>query len=191
LQAKYNLQSLLPPLNDSTLRLLTPYTQFTFFQLPSTIKMRFTIIAASLVAAVAAQYGAPAEESCSAVVTVTVTEYVYPHPPIHQSNTVILTTPLRTLAHTPVAPSMSSAYYPTTTPMAATSAPVMGGTGVPMVPDASSVGTGYPMVPMPSGTAAPSGNMTVPPTPEFTGAASGFKVGGALAGVGAVVALLL
>lgn len=41
--------------------------------------MRFTIIAASLIAAVAAQYGAPAaEESCSALVTVTVTEYVFP-----------------------------------------------------------------------------------------------------------------
>jgi hypothetical protein len=84
---------------------------------------------------------------------------------------------------------MSSAYYPTTSP--SFPAPVMGGTGVPMVPDASSVGTGYPMVPIATGTAAPSGSMTRPLVPEFTGAASGFKVGGALAGVGAVAALLL
>ncbi|KAI4625654.1 hypothetical protein J4E80_002786 [Alternaria sp. BMP 0032] len=130
--------------------------------------MRFTIIAASLVAVAAAQYGAPAaEESCSAAVTVTVTE---------------------TMQHTPVAPSMSSAYYPTTAPMAPSSAPVMGGTGVPMVPDASSVGTGYAM---PTGTAAPTGSMTGPPPSEFTGAASGLKVGGALAGVGAVAAFFL
>ena len=85
---------------------------------------------------------------------------------------------------------MSSAYYPTTTPMAATPsspAPVMGGTGVPMVPDASSVGT----MPVASGTAAPSGSGTGAPYPELTGAASGLKVGGALAGVGAVAALFL
>ncbi|KAL1792477.1 hypothetical protein ACET3X_008984 [Alternaria dauci] len=130
--------------------------------------MRFSIVAASLVAAVAAQY--PSEEVCSAAVTITVTE---------------------TLAHTPVAPSVSSAYYPTTTPLAATlssSAPVMGGTGVPpTVPEASSVGT----LPIASGTAAPSGSGTGAPYPEFTGAASGFKVGGALAGVGAVAALFL
>ena len=93
----------------------------------------------------------------------------------------------RTMQHTPVAPSMSSAYYPTTAPMAPSSAPVMGGTGVPMVPDASSVGT----MPVASGTAAPSGSGTGAPYPEFTGAASGLKVGGALAGVGAVAALFL
>ena len=156
--------------------------------------MRFSIVATSLIAAVAAQYpAAPAEESCSAVVTVTVTEYVtltlFSHNIVYDIKNT--NNPIRTLAHTPIAPSMSSAYYPTTTPMAATSAPVMGGTGVPMVPDASSVGTGYPMVPMPSGTAAPTGNMTGPPPSEFTGAASGLKVGGALAGVGAVVALFL
>lgn len=43
--------------------------------------MRFSVVAASLVAVAAAQYGAPAaEESCSAAVTVTVTEYVFPLP---------------------------------------------------------------------------------------------------------------
>lgn len=149
--------------------------------------MRFTIIAASLIAAVAAQYGAPAaEESCSAAVTVTVTEYVSSSH--YSSYNLMLTTIPRTMQHTPVAPSMSSAYYPTTAPMAPSSAPVMGGTGVPMVPDASSVGTGYAM---PTGTAAPTGSMTGPPPSEFTGAASGLKVGGALAGVGAVAAFFL
>jgi hypothetical protein len=47
--------------------------------------MRFTLIATSLIAAVAAQYGAPAaaggDETCSAMVTVTVTEYVSPISP--------------------------------------------------------------------------------------------------------------
>jgi hypothetical protein len=38
--------------------------------------MKFSIIASALIAVAAAQYGTPAEESCSAVVTVTVTEYV-------------------------------------------------------------------------------------------------------------------
>jgi hypothetical protein len=37
--------------------------------------MKFSIVAASLIAAVAAQYG---EEVCSGAVTVTVTEYVCP-----------------------------------------------------------------------------------------------------------------
>ena len=95
------------------------------------------------------------------------------------------------MAHTPVAPSMSSAYYPTTSAMASPSSPVMGGTGVPSVPEASSVGTGYPSVPVPTGTAAPSASGTAPSYSEFTGAASGFKVGGTLAGVGAIAALLL
>jgi len=64
-----------------------------------------------------------------------------------------------------------SAYYPTTAVSS-------------LVPEASTVGT--------IGTAAPSGTgATSPPLPEFTGAASGFKVGGALAGVGAVAAFLL
>jgi hypothetical protein len=40
--------------------------------------MKFSIIASALIAVAAAQYGTPADESCSTVVTVTVTEYVYP-----------------------------------------------------------------------------------------------------------------
>ncbi|KAG9185608.1 hypothetical protein G6011_06939 [Alternaria panax] len=125
--------------------------------------MRFSIVAASLVAAVAAQYPSASEEVCSAAVTVTVTE---------------------TLAHTPVAPSGSSVYYPTTAATPSSVAPVMGGT---MVPDASSVGT----APVAVGTAAPTGSGTGAPYPEFTGAASSFKVGGALAGVAGVAALFL
>jgi hypothetical protein len=54
-------------------------------QQQKTFKMRFTLIATSLIAAAAAQYGAPAaaagEETCSAMVTVTVTEYVSPSSP--------------------------------------------------------------------------------------------------------------
>jgi hypothetical protein len=73
------------------------------------------------------------------------------------------------------------------------------GSGSPLVPDASSVmvpvagGAGYPSgVPAASGTAAPSGTGAAgAPYPEFTGAASGLKVGGVLAGVGAVAALFL
>ncbi|EUC36061.1 hypothetical protein COCCADRAFT_89192 [Bipolaris zeicola 26-R-13] len=119
--------------------------------------MRFTIIAASLVAAVAAQYPA-ASETCAAPVTVTVT---------------------KTLGHTPVAPSSGSAYYPTTVAVYPTSTP--------LVPEASTVISGAP--PAVSGTAAPTG--TGAPIPEFTGAASSIKVGSALAGLGAVAALLL
>ena len=91
-------------------------------------------------------------------------------------------------SHTPIAPSSMSAYYPTTSAMSASATP--------LVPEASTVvsgmppaGTGYPVAPIGSGTAAPSG--TGAPYPEFTGAASGFKVGGALAGVAGVAALLL
>ncbi|KAF1938880.1 hypothetical protein EJ02DRAFT_514213 [Clathrospora elynae] len=130
--------------------------------------MRFTIIAASLVAAVAAHYGVPTEESCGALVTVTVTA---------------------TLAHTPVAPSSLAPYYPTTTP--AVVVPVVPtGTGVPAVPEVSTVGgTGVPVA---SGTAAPSGTgSATAPYPLFTGAASSLKIGGALAGVGAVAAFFL
>ena len=80
--------------------------------------------------------------------------------------------------HTPVAPSSGSAYYPTSAGYP---------TGTASVPDASTVASVKP--PVGTGTAAPSG--TKPPYPEFTGAASGLKVGSALAGVGAVAALLL
>jgi hypothetical protein len=88
-------------------------------------------------------------------------------------------------------------YYPTTT-VGASSAYYPSGTGYPLVPEASSVGTGlpsgtgYPMVPVASGTAAPTGTGAYSaPLSQFTGAASGLKVGSALAGVGAVAALLL
>ena len=77
----------------------------------------------------------------------------------------------RTAAHTPVAPSSVSAYYPITAVSS-------------LIPEASTVGT--------IGTAAPTGTgATSAPYPEFTGAASNFKVGGALAGIGAVAAFLL
>lgn len=66
-----------------------------------------------------------------------------------------------------------SAYYPTSTPL---------------VPAGSTTVSGKPPA-MGTGTAAPSG--TRPPVPEFSGSASGLKVGSALAGVGAIAALLL
>ncbi|KAF2829941.1 hypothetical protein CC86DRAFT_403274 [Ophiobolus disseminans] len=136
--------------------------------------MQFSIFAfaSALLAVAAAQYGAPAEESCAAVVTVTVTS---------------------TLKHVPSAPASHPATgpapYPSTWAVPASSAPA--GTGYPSKP----VGTGYPSVPLgaskPTGTAAPSGTgaYSAPPS-QFTGAASGLKVGGALA-AGAVVALFL
>ena len=73
------------------------------------------------------------------------------------------------------------------------------GSGSPLVPDASSVmvpvagGAGYPTgAPVASGTAAPTGTGAAgAPYPEFTGAASGLKVGGLMAGVAGVAALLL
>ncbi|KAL6703568.1 hypothetical protein ACN47E_009513 [Coniothyrium glycines] len=127
--------------------------------------MRFFAAAAALVAVAAAQYSA--DETCSAVVTVTVTE---------------------TLKHTPSAPAGTGpaptgpAPYPTTASIHP-SVPV--GTGRPVeTPLASTVGTIAP--PAGTGTGASSA-----PYPEFTGAASGLKVGGALAGVGAVAALFL
>jgi hypothetical protein len=71
------------------------------------------------------------------------------------------------------------------------------GSGTPLVPDASSVMVpvgGGAGVPAPSGTgsAAPSGTGAAgSPYPEFTGAASGLKVGGLMAGVVGVAAMLL
>ncbi|CAO2650888.1 Nn.00g091850.m01.CDS01 [Neocucurbitaria sp. VM-36] len=138
--------------------------------------MRFFTIAASLIAVAAAQYSA--EETCDVVTTVTVTE---------------------TLKHTPSAP---SAYAPTapapypTTGYSSAPAPVPSGTGYPSVPEASEysapppAGTGYPV--MPSGTASPSGTgASSAPYPEFTGAASGLKVGGVMMGAAGVAALFL
>ncbi|KAH7075427.1 hypothetical protein BKA63DRAFT_565509 [Paraphoma chrysanthemicola] len=131
--------------------------------------MKFSIIASALIAVAAAQYGTPAEESCSAVVTVTVTE---------------------TLKHTPLAPSSHAATGPApypTTYAPKPSAPV--GTGYPVVPGSSKVPLDLTKTSV--GTAAPSGTgaYSAPPT-QFTGAASHIKVGGALA-AGAVAALFL
>lgn len=138
--------------------------------------MKFSLIASALLAVAAAQYGAPAEESCSAVVTVTVTEYVPQFTLSSQSRPTNNQT--RTAKHTPSAPASHKptgpAPYPTT--------------AVPK-PSVPAVGTGYP--PKPSGTASPSGTgaYSAPPS-QFTGAASSLKVGGALA-AGAVAALFL
>ncbi|KAF2272903.1 uncharacterized protein EI97DRAFT_445360 [Westerdykella ornata] len=75
-------------------------------------------------------------------------------------------------------------------------------TSLPPYPISSSPATSapYPYVPVPSGTGvpplqgtpAPSGTGAYTPAPpEFTGAAGSVKVGGVLAGVGAVAALFL
>ncbi|KAH7392502.1 hypothetical protein BKA66DRAFT_567840 [Pyrenochaeta sp. MPI-SDFR-AT-0127] len=137
--------------------------------------MRFFTIAATLVAVAAAQYGA--EETCDSVVTITVTQ---------------------TLKHTPSAPApvapTAPAPYPTTGyPVA----PVPSGTGYPSVPEASEysapppAGTGY-STRVPAGSAKPTGTgASSVPYPEFTGAASSLKMGGVVAGVGAVAALFL
>ncbi|KAF2036231.1 hypothetical protein EK21DRAFT_83933 [Setomelanomma holmii] len=121
--------------------------------------MKFSIIASALIAVAAAQYG---EESCSAVVTVTITE---------------------TLKHTPLAPSSLPATGPAPYPTTYAPAPPVG-TGysskVPLDLTKTSVGTAAP-----SGTGA----YSAPPS-QFTGAASSLKVGGALA-AGAVAALFL
>jgi hypothetical protein len=54
------------------------------------------------------------------------------------------------------------------------------------------VPTGTALTPLASGAAAPSGTGAYSaPASEFTGAASGLKVGGMVAGVGAVAALFL
>ncbi|OAL50268.1 hypothetical protein IQ07DRAFT_50796 [Pyrenochaeta sp. DS3sAY3a] len=136
--------------------------------------MRFFTLTTLFVAAVAAQYGA--EETCGPVTTITITE---------------------TIKHTPSAPaahSPSSAPYPTHSVVS----PVPSGTGYPSypaVPEASSVGTGYypPKPVYPTGTSAkPTGTGAVTSAyPEFTGAAAHVKVGGVLAGAGAVAALFL
>ncbi|RMZ74219.1 hydrolase [Pyrenophora seminiperda CCB06] len=83
----------------------------------------------------------------------------------------VTVTVTETAGHIPVAPTSMVPYYPTAVSS--------------LVPEASTVGT--------IGTIAPTGTgaVTSPPVPQFTGAASGLKVGGALAGVGAVAAFLL
>ncbi|KAI8934977.1 hypothetical protein NX059_008643 [Plenodomus lindquistii] len=130
--------------------------------------MRFFAIAATFAAVAVAQYSAAPEETCSAVVTVTVTV---------------------TPSHTPSAPGSyaptGAAPYPSS--VIAPSVP-LGGVGGP---------TGAPSVPLggvgsPTGTASPSGTGAItPPYPEFTGAASSLQVGSLMAGVGAVVAMML
>ncbi|EAT76955.1 hypothetical protein HBI56_201750 [Parastagonospora nodorum] len=125
--------------------------------------MKFFAAIAAFAAVAAAQYSAaPVESSCSAVVTVTVTE-VKPHLPSAPA----------THAATGPAP------YPTVP--AVPSVPV--GTGVPSSPVLGGS--------KPSGTASPSGtgSVSAPPS-QFTGAASNLKVGGAMA-AGAIVALFL
>ncbi|KAJ4330862.1 hypothetical protein N0V87_009624 [Didymella glomerata] len=122
--------------------------------------MKFSIVAASLIAAVAAQHS---EEVCSGAVTVTVTET------------------LSYGIHTPSAPASLAVTAPAPYPTGSAVTPVVPiGTGV-STPLASQVGTAAP-----SGTGAYSA-----PVSEFTGAASHAKVGGFVAGVGAVAALLL
>ncbi|KAF2624109.1 hypothetical protein BU25DRAFT_450804 [Macroventuria anomochaeta] len=124
--------------------------------------MKFTIIAATLVAAVAAQYS---EEVCSGAVTVTVTET------------------LSYGIHTPSAPASLAVTAPAPYPTGSAGVPPVVPTGTALTPLASEVA---------SGTAAPSGTGAYSaPVSEFTGAASNLKVGGMVAGVGAVAALFL
>ncbi|KAJ4985353.1 hypothetical protein SVAN01_09108 [Stagonosporopsis vannaccii] len=123
--------------------------------------MKFSIIAASLIAAVAAQ---SSDEVCSGAVTVTVTET------------------LSYGVHTPSAPASLAVTAP---------APYPTGSGAAVPPV---VPTGTVLTPLPSevGTVAPSGTGAYSaPVSEFTGAASNVKVGGFVAGVGAVAALFL
>ncbi|KAH9875400.1 hypothetical protein J1614_004892 [Plenodomus biglobosus] len=147
--------------------------------------MRFLVIAATLAAVATAQYGAAPEDSCAAPVTITVTQYV-PFLP-HQLTQPL--TPHRTMKHTPTAPGVgvpTGPPYPTTAVSAVPSVPV--GTGSSSSSLATPLGgTGV----RPSGTVTPSASGSAPAVPEFTGAASGVRVGGLMAGVGAVVALML
>lgn len=140
--------------------------------------MKFFAIVATLIAAVAAgTYGThllsslPSplltannriDEVCSSTI-VTVTETV--------------TVPAGGM-HTPSAPGSAAPSLP---PYPTSNAPY---------PSVAPTGTGYPVTPVPSGTAAPTGSYTTAP-PEFTGAASHAKVGGFVAGVGALAAFFL
>ncbi|KAF1924742.1 uncharacterized protein M421DRAFT_8601 [Didymella exigua CBS 183.55] len=121
--------------------------------------MKFSIIAATLIAAVAAQ---SSDEVCSAPVTVTVTETI------------------SVGIHTPSAPASLAVTAPAPYPTGSVVVPPVAPTGA-STPLASEVGTVAP-----SGTGAYSA-----PVSEFTGAASHAKVGGFVAGVGAVAALFL
>jgi hypothetical protein len=146
--------------------------------------MQFFTVIAAFASVAAAHYGAaPVEESaCSAVVTVTVTSYVFSH----YSNTISSSNNCNSL-------------LPHNTPSAPASHAVTGPAPYPtVVVPSSPAGTGYPVAPPagtgaahPSGTAAPSGTgaYSAPPS-QFTGAASSIKVGGALA-AGAFAALFL
>jgi hypothetical protein len=143
--------------------------------------MKFFAAIAAFAAVAAAQYSAaPVESFCSAVVTVTVTEYVLFSSTLRYKHTNILT---RVKPHVPSAPATHAATGPAPYPT------------VPAVPSVP-VGTGVPSSPVlggskPSGTASPSGtgSVSAPPS-QFTGAASNLKVGGAMA-AGAIVALFL
>jgi hypothetical protein len=148
----------------------------------TTFKMKFSIVAASLVALAAAHNLPAPEETCSASVTVTVTHYASAPP-----------------QHTPSAPASLAVTDPAPYPTGP-AAPI-GGDNTPLPSVAPSSGVAPPagpiggeQTPLPSvvvsGTAAPTGtgSYSAPPT-EFTGAASGLKAGSALAGIGAVAAL--
>ncbi|KAF2994976.1 hypothetical protein E8E13_003542 [Curvularia kusanoi] len=143
--------------------------------------MKFTLIAAALATAVAAQYS---EELCSAPVTVTVTEYtpLFPSqtPPTSSQHANAHSRTLSTSIHTPSAPASLAVTAPAPYPTGEVATPVVPSGGA-LTPLPSTVGTVKP-----SGTGAYSS-----PVSEFTGAASHAKVGGFVAGVGAVAALFL
>ncbi|KZM21402.1 uncharacterized protein EKO05_0006163 [Ascochyta rabiei] len=120
--------------------------------------MNFSIIVATLIAAVAAQ---ASDDTCSAPITVTVTEtlsYGIRTPSAPASLAVTAPAPYPT----------GSAALPPVVPTSAASTPL---------PSVASYGTASP-----SGTGAYSA-----PVSEFTGAAANLKVGGVVAGVGAGV----
>ncbi|CAI6261609.1 unnamed protein product [Periconia digitata] len=136
--------------------------------------MQFFTIAAFFAAAVSAStYSAlpVPEEACSVVyVTETVTVPAGVHTPVPVASTAAVLPPYPTAqAPYPIAPAPTGS-----------------------VPSGAVVPSGAPL---PSGTAAapkPSGTGAYPVPPnEFTGSASGFKAGGALAGVVAVAAFFL
>ncbi|PVI07239.1 hypothetical protein DM02DRAFT_622590 [Periconia macrospinosa] len=134
--------------------------------------MKFFAIASFLVAAVSAStYSAlpAADEDCSVVyVTKTVTLPAGVHTPVPVASTAAVIPPYPTAkAPYPVVPAPSGVAPSGSVPGAA-------------------LPTGTAAAPKPSGTGA----YSVPPG-EFTGSASGFKAGGALAGVAAVAAFFL
>ena len=182
----------------------TYYTQLLPLQVyiftTTTFKIKFSIVAASLVALAAAHNLPAAEESCSASVTITVTQYAYvasfPSRRVHPLTNRRSAPP----QHTPSAPASLAITDPAPYPTGP-AGPIGGEqTPLPSAPCSSGVAPppagpiGGEQTPLPSvatsGTAAPTGtgSYSAPPS-EFTGAASGLKVGSALAGVGAVAAL--